>query len=69
MKLEKVATIAAGAVIAFVAIQALRANAAKKTAQSDSLTPYIFHPADSYAGTWTANGPLIPDAYTKQIWD
>lgn len=27
------------------------------------------HPADAYAGTWTAEGPLIPSRYDKQIWD
>lgn len=31
--------------------------------------PQLFHPADVYAGTWTANGPLIPSQYSKQIWD
>jgi hypothetical protein len=31
--------------------------------------PTLMHPADAYAGTWTAEGPFVPSAYDKQIWD
>lgn len=36
---------------------------------SGLVLPSIFHPADAYAGSWTANGPMVPSSYDKQIWD
>lgn len=67
MKTDQVIALALGGLALWIMLSARKASAAPLAAFAPA--PLLMHPADVFAGTWTSNGPLVPSAYDKQIWD
>lgn len=69
MREADLSVLALGGMVAWWILSRARPAVAAAPSPLGTWASVLLHPADAYAGTWTAIGPLVPSSYDKQIWD